>query len=563
MTLPIAAAVAISGAMLPLAAAPLDASATDGPQQPTPIKVTSLAIAPPASDSTFRLNDTIRVTVTFDKQVEPLGASRIAIDMEGTIRNAHYDSGAGTTSLVFVYVVQPGDADPTGISIATDALKGLIHIATVEKNHVTDVFSAAAESALSNSFWTPALGAFAITNDPRYKVLGTRQPPIACDIPEGVSSSHRKDVCALQIVVAAIGKWRTDHHDRIRSNTDTLNAKCEESDSSNIINHKYVQKALSHLNLGRQVYCRERIRRMVVVSDILIKAHEKYNSLGDPGSKNIDRLSAIGDDIDALLESEGLYKTFKSSAQISILSYADVPGSRDDNDDDDATEAVREYKALWHTRPLAKHVVFYGAFGHGSLFKTRSATLKNDNACQCDDSSSVQYAVNDDKGMYYSIGVKYFPVRHRLAVLLSGGQTRSSMKDTMRVEDKPGMWTSNQWNNWFDFGVNLQLFDVNDTNVIDYIDKRPAVNAEIGLRWDSKYRSKYRYFWRFSVDFREVLGFRKENDKESGLLSAVLVVEGDSGRFFGHGGGSEWPSTRRLQFFIDTKADLFTHLPAG
>ena len=558
MTFPIAAAVAISGAMLPLAATPLDASATDAQQQPTPTTVTGLAIAPPASDSTFRLNDTIRVTVTFDKQVEPSGVSRIAIDMEGTTRNAHYDSGAGTTSLVFVYAVQPGDADPTGFSIATDALKGFVF---GFEDVVTNADSAAAESVMSELPWIPTLGDSAITNDPRYKVLGTRrQPPIACDIPEGESSSHGKDICALQLVVAAFRSKRLGDDSGIRSKTDTLNAKCEESDSSNVINDKHVQEALGRLDLGRQVYCKGKVRLMVIVSDVLPKAHQKHKNLSSyRNPENVDRLNAIGNDIDALLESEDLYNTFKSSAQVSLLSYADVSRSRDDNDN--ANESNREYKALWHTRPFAKRIVFYGAIGHGPLFSTESMTIKNDNACQCGDSSSVQYKVKNDRGIYYSAGVKYFPVRHRLAVLLSGGQMRRSMDDTTRINAEK--WVSSRWNNWFDLGMNFQLFDVHDKSVIDYIDKRPAVNAEIGLRRDSKYRSQTRWFWRLSIDFREVFDYRKKTDEESKTLSAMLVVEGDSGRFFGHGGGSGWPSTRRLLFFAHADVDFARFLGAG
>lgn len=480
MTFPIAAAVAISGAMLPLAATPLDASATDAQQQPTPTTVTGF---------------------------------------------------------------------------------GPILFATVEDGQVTDVPSAVADSARWAILQIPTLGDSAITNDPRYKVLGTRrQPPIACDIPEGESSSRGKDICALQLVVAAFRSKRAGDDSGIRSKTDTLNAKCEESDSSNVINHKYVQKALSHLNLGRQVYCREGIRLMVIVSDVLPKVHQKHKNLSSyRNPENVDRLNAIGNDIDALLESEDLYNTFKSSAQVSLLSYADVSGSRDDNDD--ANESNREYKALWHTRPFAKRIVFYGAIGHGPLFSTESMTMKNDNACQCGDSSSVQYKVKNDKGMYYSVGVKYFPVRHRLAVLLSGGQMRSSMDDTTRTN--ADTWVSSRWNNWIDLGMNFQLFDVHDKSVIDYIDKRPAVNAEIGLRRDSKYRSQTRWFWRLSVDFREVFDYRKKTDEESKTLSAMLVVEGDSGRFFGHEGGSGWPSTRRLLFFAHADVDFARFLGAG
>lgn len=552
------AGVAILGATSPSAAIPPssnDGAATDGSHRPDSITVIRLAISPPPPDSTFRLNDTIRVTVTFDKSVAPTDSSRLALDLEETTRYADYDRDAGPTSLVFTYVVQPGDLDPTGISIETDALKGAIVLVGSGDDEFTKVPS-------------PPLRASSITNDSRYKIFARHgHPSIACDISEDDDlPSSSGDICRLEVVVAAFQSSRADYLDlpRIkRSKTDTLNA-CATSDSTNVLNYKDVQDALSHLNLGRRVYCSETIRRVVVVSDFLPKAHQKFKSLMKHQISGVGSLIGIGDDIETLLRSEGLYKRFHSYARGSILSYADVSRSGDENDDDDA-DSSREFDLLWRTRVLAEHLVFRGNIGYGPIFATRSSGQNNEDSCHCDDSLSSKNVVRDDVGIYYNIGFQWFPAdhfRHRLSVFASGGQMRFSAVDSVRIQDETMNSPSDQWNSRFDLGMNIQLFDMDDRKLIDYLGKRPAMNAEFGVRLDSRYDWQLRWFWRLALDFRELFSFhiRKADYEKDRLLSAVLVVEGDSD--VNVAGYDEWPSTRRLLFFADTHVDVFTRLLA-
>ena len=520
--------------------------------QGTDVAVIRLEIAPPKSDSMFRTNDTIRVTVTFDKAVRPTADSRLALAMGETTRYALYHSSVGTTSLVFVYVVQLGDADPTGISIATDALKGMIVDGPEGDENAMSVPS-------------PTLGVFAIANDARYKVHPThRKSPLTCDIAKDDSVPDWENICALQIFVAAFRTDRVADLEARRSKgskTDTLNARCDDSDGNMILNDKDVQKALRHLNLGLSVYCRKRRRQVIGVFD-LIKAHLKHKSISSMRTNEAisSAITAIGHDLETLLRNEGLYKMFNAYARGSIFSWADISG----NDD---TEANRRIEVLWYTRPVLKRrVVFFGKFGNGPLFATSLSMAQEEDAdCHCEEPRSIETIVQEGKGVYYNAGIKLYPVRHRLAVFLSGGQTRLSMESLHNQEltssdEKQNTnmrkQRTNRHNNWFDLGINFRLYDVDDYNVIDYVEKRPLLDSEFGIRVDSRYSHQFRGHWRLAIDFREAISFLVKNNTPDRLVSAMVVVEGE----LGLGGRYEWPSTSRILILGDTHVDALSHL---
>ena len=564
--------------------------------------VTHLEIAPPKSDNTFRLNDTIRVTVTFDRPVMATKRAWLALTLDDATQYALYHSGARTTSLVFAYVVQPGDADPNGISIATDALTGEIFLYDGDDTIVR-----------------PTLGVFAVTKDSRYKVNTTHETPsVTCDIAEDNAElvreednaeSVRKEICALQLVVAAFWKDRTADREARRNKglkTDTLNAKCEKGDSAMSLNDKDVQKALRRLNLGRQMYCDKIIRQVVVVNDFLIKAHRKYKKLDKdsrarqksrrksaPSPINDDRksffstyekpdqdsrarrksaqsaqaqsarIAAIGDDLEALLRDEGLYKVFKAYARGSILSYASISGSGDDAD------ASREIEIIWRTRLLGNNAfVFFGDLGYGPLFATSSSMARKEDAnCHCEESRRIENIVQIDEGMYYNVGIRWYPLPHRIAVSLSGGQTQhqtdslhiqeSDRTDSLHIQESDRIVTlNNRKNNQFDLGMAFQLYDVDDWSAINYIEQRPLLDSQFGVRTDSRYGYQFRGYWRIAIDFREIFGFLAKSNTTDRLLSAVVVVEGELD-FRMH---SKWPSTTKVLFLGDTRIDVFSHL---
>ena len=96
-----------------------DAAATTAPAIVTDgVEVTSTA----AADDTYRLGETIKITVTFDNAVtvnaSAVGPPRIQFRLDGAVNKwAEYSSGSGGTDLVFTYVVQSGDMDDDGIRL--------------------------------------------------------------------------------------------------------------------------------------------------------------------------------------------------------------------------------------------------------------------------------------------------------------------------------------------------------------------------------------------------------------------------------------------------------------
>ncbi|MBR9971305.1 cadherin-like domain-containing protein [Magnetospirillum sulfuroxidans] len=70
------------------------------------------------SNSTYKTGDNLDFTVKFDEAVTITGTPRIAITLDtgGTVY-ADYQSGTGTTDVVFRYTVASGNVDTTGISV--------------------------------------------------------------------------------------------------------------------------------------------------------------------------------------------------------------------------------------------------------------------------------------------------------------------------------------------------------------------------------------------------------------------------------------------------------------
>ncbi|HXG78205.1 MAG TPA: Ig-like domain-containing protein, partial [Methyloceanibacter sp.] len=74
------------------------------------------------TDNTYIAGNIVQVTVTFDQAVDVTGTPRITLNIGGILVQADYESGSGTTDLVFSYTIQAGQNDADGISIGADAL---------------------------------------------------------------------------------------------------------------------------------------------------------------------------------------------------------------------------------------------------------------------------------------------------------------------------------------------------------------------------------------------------------------------------------------------------------
>ena len=99
--------------------------------EPVGTSITAITItSDPGSDATYRVGDTIRVTVTFSDSVTVSGTPRLKLLVGTRItallgragRLAEYESGTGSQHLVFAYTPVAGDNDPDGVSIAADSL---------------------------------------------------------------------------------------------------------------------------------------------------------------------------------------------------------------------------------------------------------------------------------------------------------------------------------------------------------------------------------------------------------------------------------------------------------
>uniref|UniRef100_UPI001E56D26E beta strand repeat-containing protein n=1 Tax=Microvirga roseola TaxID=2883126 RepID=UPI001E56D26E len=78
------------------------------------------------TNGTYAAGQALNFTVNFDEAVTvdtSGGAPRIAIDVGGVTVYANYQSGSGTGTLTFRYVVQTGDVDSNGIALGTSSLQ--------------------------------------------------------------------------------------------------------------------------------------------------------------------------------------------------------------------------------------------------------------------------------------------------------------------------------------------------------------------------------------------------------------------------------------------------------
>ena len=97
-----------------------DATVTvlDDDQEVTPTVFGVEFAGMPRSGDTYGQGETIRVEVTFSRVVDVTGTPRIALDVGGETRHATYVSGSGAAAtLVFTYIVSPGDRDTDGITV--------------------------------------------------------------------------------------------------------------------------------------------------------------------------------------------------------------------------------------------------------------------------------------------------------------------------------------------------------------------------------------------------------------------------------------------------------------
>ncbi|WP_168879747.1 putative Ig domain-containing protein [Rhizobium sp. P28RR-XV] len=89
----------------------------------------------------YRGGDSLIFGVQFSENVILSGAPNITLAVGSTLRQANYLAGGGTNSLLFAYVVQPGDVDLDGVSLGAVNLNG---------GTIQNAGGAAADTTLNN-----------------------------------------------------------------------------------------------------------------------------------------------------------------------------------------------------------------------------------------------------------------------------------------------------------------------------------------------------------------------------------------------------------------------------
>ena len=128
--------------------------AVDGSVETAPsVAGAAFSSSPAVAGAAYGLGDEIRATIAFNRAVAVTGTPQLALIIGTDTRLALYDSGTGTASLAFSYVVQSADYDSDGISIPADALRlngGTIRIAGGGAGAVLDLGSHAVANAYNH-----------------------------------------------------------------------------------------------------------------------------------------------------------------------------------------------------------------------------------------------------------------------------------------------------------------------------------------------------------------------------------------------------------------------------
>jgi hypothetical protein len=77
---------------------------------------------PSATSGTYKVGDTVDVTVEFSEAVRVTGTPRLGLLVGSNTRQASYLGGANSTTLTFRYTIAAGDTDTNGISINAGSL---------------------------------------------------------------------------------------------------------------------------------------------------------------------------------------------------------------------------------------------------------------------------------------------------------------------------------------------------------------------------------------------------------------------------------------------------------
>ena len=86
------------------------------------VRTVEISSSPRGGRSGYGIGDWVSVLVTFSAPVAVTGTPKLELQVEKETRQAVYESGTGTSKLVFAYRVAEGDKDSDGVGIEADSL---------------------------------------------------------------------------------------------------------------------------------------------------------------------------------------------------------------------------------------------------------------------------------------------------------------------------------------------------------------------------------------------------------------------------------------------------------
>ena len=177
--------------------------------KPTVATTNGVAITSTAtSNNTYARNEKIQATVTFTEAVDVTGTPQLTLAIGVDNRKASYESGTGTTALVFAYTVVNGDNDADGISVAANSLalnSGTIQDARDNDATLTHTALAAQSTHKVATIAAPTVSSVAITssatnaNNSTYIVGDKIQATVTYNNSVTVNTTGNKPQLALTI----------------------------------------------------------------------------------------------------------------------------------------------------------------------------------------------------------------------------------------------------------------------------------------------------------------------------------------------------------------------------
>lgn len=126
----------------------------------------TISSASPVTAKTYILNDNMDFTLNFNEAVTITGSPRIVLTVGSTTRYATYQSGSGSTAILFRYTVPTGDLDANGVAVA--------NANTLDINSGT--IADAAGNAQTNFLFTPPTLTSALVDGVAPAITGITSP---------------------------------------------------------------------------------------------------------------------------------------------------------------------------------------------------------------------------------------------------------------------------------------------------------------------------------------------------------------------------------------------------